>query len=492
MLQRFTGTLSIVPAGSSAYRKQEERRCSRWNRGLRILCTAALVTTMTPTLAWGDQQSSSDETAAISARSLSFTLEKWDDEEWGYIPVDDIQLDTFSCPICNDRHLRNYCAYRITFSQSISDYDVLLEGGNKEIQFSIEDDGTSLLLDNRDFKELVGSDQTQPVTVKLALRDAERTGDAVGTLTVREVETSYNGSITPIEDAFALTNRIMPVDYYDFPLENFYNFDGDAQVVKDSHDPDILGSFTSENQDVLKLEMIERQDPDYPEVTYEEWYYTTLNPGVTDIAITVGNQAIRNTVTVKSWNDIDASSLRFQQHEAVWLSGSVMSNNAFDDQFVEGRTSVHDSCYVQSSNPRIVFNRNWESADLSEKIDLSASPVVAGEPGTAKLTLYFYNPDTGKSTAVDSMTIKVVEPSRNFTSTTVQSFAGSAFRPSNDATEQFLNEHALSVSAIPKTLDRIEEENVRENASVSSDKLLTSFEVKLIDQQSKVFDGQVP
>lgn len=417
--------------------------------------------------------SASNNGVATTQASTTYTLT---------LDSDSIDVELYRCPVCSggtDGDIY-HCSgleevgYQITSSDgsSLPDYwfECEASGVSGRIGHSCKGDNFSGVLN--------------PI--------AATPGQATATVTLVDAETSeplatasltIKGTVSTEEPSFTPTSNVYIMVGSEFPLDVSQMFEGNtaAQVLFLEHSG-TNGEFITD---------LSIGDPSILELNTEiGWGVRGIKSGTSTVTITTcTGETYTNTVTVKQWADLDVSQLKFVQHELNLTSGEFLWNGDLLIEGITGQESVGGSFYIATSNNSILNYPLPEdesiTGDGGGNIRLTAC-----KPGTAKLYLYFYNPETEKSILTDTMTVNVKAAETTATSTPDSSYKGDII--SSGAADDIVKDEGLSLTTNVKSPDSLtadQRQGLLEVTNATEGEKAVLVDISLVRPNGTTFDG---
>ena len=231
-------------------------------------------------------------------------------------------------------------------------------------------------------------------------------------------------------------------------------------------------------------------DPSVLELNTEcGWGVRGLKAGTSTVTITTcTGETYTNTVTVKQWADLDGSQLKFVQHELNLTSGEFFWNSDLFINGITGKDSAGDSFYITTSDESVLSYPFPEDETLTG--DGGGIRLTACKPGTAKLYLYFYNPETEESVLTDTMTVNVKAASPTASSTPGSAYAGDIV--SSGAADDIVRQEGLSLATSVKSPDSLTADQRQGLLEVTNDaegEKAVLVDISLVRPDGTAFDG---
>ena len=143
--------------------------------------------------------------------------------------------------------------------------------------------------------------------------------------------------------------------------------------------------------------------------------------------------SVEFNIVVEPRKQPNADTLKFTQQTLNLTAGQSFLNGLFFESFISGKDSVNWSFYLTTSDQSVL------SYQLPEEEPIFGDGgggvlISACKPGTAKLYLYFYNPETEESILTDTMTVNVKAASPTASSVPGSAYAGDIVSPAPPTT----------------------------------------------------------
>lgn len=223
-----------------------------------------------------------------------------------------------------------------------------------------------------------------------------------------------------------------------------------------------------------------------------------IGTGTATLTVEIANgERFTSTITVDGQNDADdidwsqvvPDDLKFTQQTLNLTAGQSFLTSLFFENFINGKDSVNWSLYLTTSNQSV----------LSYPLPEDESPVGDGggnvlisacRPGTAKLYLYFYNPETEESILTDTMTVNVKAASPTASSTPGSAYAGDIV--SSGAADDIVKLEGLSLATSVKSPDSLtadQRQGLLEVTNTAEGEKAVLVDISLVRSDGTVFDG---
>lgn len=410
-----------------------------------------------------------NETATTQA-STTYTLT---------LDSDSIDIQLYRCPVCSGVDDIYHCSgleeigYRITSSDGSKIPDYWFECDAPELGGHIghSSSGSGLSGTLNPITATPGR-----ITATVTLVDAE-TSEPLATTSI-----AINGIVSSEEPAFTPTSNAYTMVGSEFPLSVSQLLEGNvtAQTLFGEHcgtDNGFIAALSIGDPSVLKLD------------TEFGWGVCGVKAGTSTVTITTcTGETYTNTVTVKQWTDLDGSQLKFVQKEMNLTSGEFFWN---DDLFINGITgqeSAGGSFYIATSDES-VLNYPFPEDELITG-DGGNIRLTACKPGTAKLYLYFYNPETEESILTDTMTVNVKAANPTASSTPSSAYAGDIV--SSGAADDIVKREGLSLATNVKSSDSLtsdQRQGLLEITNAAEGEKAVLVDISLVRSDNTAFDG---
>lgn len=281
----------------------------------------------------------------------------------------------------------------------------------------------------------------------------------------------------------------------------------DSAFIFDSlnEDPDCVFSINEAAQACFVehewneiLKSITTDDPSILEIDLDNRVVSGIGTGTATLTVEIANgERFTSTITVDGQNDADdidwsqvvPDDLKFTQQTLNLTAGQSFLTSLFFENFINGKDSVNWSLYLTTSNQSV----------LSYPLPEDESPVGDGggnvlisacRPGTAKLYLYFYNPETEESILTDTMTVNVKAASPTASSTPGSAYAGDIV--SSGAADDIVKLEGLSLATSVKSPDSLtadQRQGLLEVTNTAEGEKAVLVDISLVRSDGTVFDG---
>lgn len=281
----------------------------------------------------------------------------------------------------------------------------------------------------------------------------------------------------------------------------------DSAFIFDSlnEDPDCVFSINEAAQACFVehewneiLKSITTDDPSILEIDLDNRVVSGIGTGTATLTVEIANgERFTSTITVDGQNDADdidwsqvvPDDLKFTQQTLNLTAGQSFLTSLFFENFINGKDSVNWSLYLTTSNQSV----------LSYPLPEDESPVGDGggnvlisacRPGTAKLYLYFYNPETEESILTDTMTVNVKAASPTASSTPGSAYAGDIV--SSGAADDIVKLEGLSLATSVKSPDSLtadQRQGLLEVTNAAEGEKAVLVDISLVRSDGTVFDG---
>lgn len=281
----------------------------------------------------------------------------------------------------------------------------------------------------------------------------------------------------------------------------------DSAFIFDSlnEDPDCVFSINEAAQACFVehewneiLKSITTDDPTILEIDLDNRVVSGIGTGTATLTVEIANgERFTSTITVDGQNDADdidwsqvvPDDLKFTQQTLNLTAGQSFLNGLFFENFINGKDSVNWSLYLTTSNQSV----------LSYPLPEDESPVGDGggnvlisacRPGTAKLYLYFYNPETEESILTDTMTVNVKAASPTASSTPGSAYAGDIV--SSGAADDIVKLEGLSLATSVKSSDSLtddQRQGLLEVTNATEGEKAVLVDISLVRPDGTTFDG---
>lgn len=281
----------------------------------------------------------------------------------------------------------------------------------------------------------------------------------------------------------------------------------DSAFIFDSlnEDPDCVFSINEAAQACFVehewneiLKSITTDDPSILEIDLDNRVVSGIGTGTATLTVEIANgERFTSTITVDGQNDADdidwsqvvPDDLKFTQQTLNLTAGQSFLTSLFFENFINGKDSVNWSLYLTTSNQSV----------LSYPLPEDESPVGDGggnvlisacKPGTAKLNLYFYNPETEKSILADTMTVNVKAASPTASSVPGSAYAGDIV--SSGAADDIVKQERLSLATSvksPASLTADQRQGLLEVTNAAEGEKAVLVDISLVRSDGTVFDG---
>lgn len=281
----------------------------------------------------------------------------------------------------------------------------------------------------------------------------------------------------------------------------------DSAFIFDSlnEDPDCVFSINEAAQACFVehewneiLKSITTDDPSILEIDLDNRVVSGIGTGTATLTVEIANgERFTSTITVDGQNDADdidwsqvvPDDLKFTQQTLNLTAGQSFLTSLFFENFINGKDSVNWSLYLTTSNQSV----------LSYPLPEDESPVGDGggnvlisacKPGTAKLYLYFYNPETEESILTDTMTVNVKAASPTASSTPGSAYAGDIV--SSGAADDIVKQEGLSLTTSVKSPDSLtadQRQGLLEVTNAAEGEKAVLVDISLVRPDGTAFDG---
>lgn len=281
----------------------------------------------------------------------------------------------------------------------------------------------------------------------------------------------------------------------------------DSAFIFDSlnEDPDCVFSINEAAQACFVehewneiLKSITTDDPSILEIDLDNRVVSGIGTGTATLTVEIANgERFTSTITVDGQNDADdidwsqvvPDDLKFTQQTLNLTAGQSFLTSLFFENFINGKDSVNWSLYLTTSNQSV----------LSYPLPEDESPVGDGggnvlisacRPGTAKLYLYFYNPETEESILTDTMTVNVKAASPTASSVPGSAYAGDIV--SSGAADDIVKQERLSLATSvksPASLTADQRQGLLEVTNAAEGEKAVLVDISLVRSDGTVFDG---
>ncbi len=421
----------------------------------------------------GEADTSSDGAAATQA-ATTYTLT---------LDSDSIDIQLYRCPVCSggvDGDIY-HCSgleevgYRITSSDSSKILDYWFECETPEssghIGHSFSGNGLSGTLN-----PITAAPGKTTATITLV--DAETsTALATASIAINGIVSTETPTFKPVANVYTVVD-----DERDLAIEQIFEGNTFANTLM-SHghageNGGFITSLTIGDPAVLKCDTTHGWQSIYG-----------LKAGTSTVTITTcTGETYTNTVTVKEWGDLDGSQLKFVQHELNLTSGEFLWNSDLFINGITGKDSAGDSFYITTSDESVLSYPFPEDESLTG--DGGGIRLTACKPGTAKLNLYFYNPETEKSILADTMTVNVKAASPTASSVPGSAYAGDIV--SSGAADDIVKQERLSLATSvksPASLTADQRQGLLEATNAAEGEKAILVDISLVRPDGTAFDG---
>lgn len=281
----------------------------------------------------------------------------------------------------------------------------------------------------------------------------------------------------------------------------------DSAFIFDSlnEDPDCVFSINEAAQACFVehewneiLKSITTDDPSILEIDPDNRVVSGIGTGTATLTVEIANgERFTSTITVDGQNDADdidwsqvvPDDLKFTQQTLNLTAGQSFLNGLFFENFISGKDSVNWSFYLTTSDQSVL------SYQLPEEEPIFGDGgggvlISACKPGTAKLYLYFYNPETEESILTDTMTVNVKAASPAASSTPGSAYAGDIV--SSGAADDIVRQEGLSLATSVKSPDSLTADQRQGLLEVTNDaegEKAVLVDISLVRPDGTAFDG---
>ena len=330
---------------------------------------------------------------------------------------------------------------------------------------------------------------------------------ATGTITVTcKFETPHGTEINVVRNS---DNQIVASAWLEIETPTIYDpcaTPKESIAMREGSSRNILESFDlNEAAQYLfgvhaEAELIEQansQDPSVAsiELQGDKWIINALQPGETVIRITppyegsIDFSSVEFNIVVEPRKQPNADTLKFTQQTLNLTAGQSFLNGLFFESFISGKDSVNWSFYLTTSDQSVL------SYQLPEEEPIFGDGgggvlISACKPGTAKLYLYFYNPETEESILTDTMTVNVKAASPTASSTPGSAYAGDIV--SSGAADDIVKLEGLSLATSVKSPDSLtadQRQGLLEVTNTAEGEKAVLVDISLVRSDGTVFDG---
>lgn len=387
---------------------------------------------------------------------------------------DSIDIELYRCPICSSSADD---VYHCSGLEEIG-YRVTSSDGSQLSEYWFECDGDRISGSSFGLSGTLSPTTATPgkTTATITLVDAE-TSNALTTasVTINGIVVTENPTFHPLPSVYTVVDNERFLD-----VAQVFSNNTCATVLLNSHGGEggFITDLTIGDPTVLKYD-----------TDHGWWTIRGLKAGTSTVTITTcTGETYTNTVTVKEWGDLDGSQLKFVQHEMSLTSGEFFWN---DDLFIDGITgqdSAGDSFYIATSD-ELVLSYPFPEDELITG-DGGGIRLTACKPGTAKLYLYFYNPETEESILTDTMTVNVKAASPTASSTPGSAYAGDIV--SSGAADDIVKQEGLSLATSVKSPDSLtadQRQGLLEVTNAAEGEKAVLVDISLVRPDGTAFDG---
>lgn len=387
---------------------------------------------------------------------------------------DSIDIELYRCPICSSSADD---VYHCSGLEEIG-YRVTSSDGSQLSEYWFECDGDRISSSSFGLSGTLSPTTATPgkTTATITLVDAE-TSNALATasVTINGIVVTENPTFHPLPSVYTVVDNERFLD-----VAQVFSNNTCATVLLSSHGGEggFITDLTIGDRTVLKCD-----------TDHGWWTIRGLKAGTSAVTITTcTGETYTNTVTVKEWGDLDGSQLKFVQKEMSLTSGEFFWN---DDLFINGITgqeSAGDSFYIATSDESVLSYPFPEDEPLTG--DGGGIRLTACKPGTAKLYLYFYNPETEESVLTDTMTVNVKAASPTASSTPGSAYAGDIV--SSGAADDIVRQEGLSLATSVKSPDSLTADQRQGLLEVTNDaegEKAVLVDISLVRPDGTAFDG---
>lgn len=281
----------------------------------------------------------------------------------------------------------------------------------------------------------------------------------------------------------------------------------DSAFIFDSlnEDPDCVFSINEAAQACFVehewneiLKSITTDDPSILEIDSDNRVVSGIGTGTATLTVEIANgERFTSTITVDGQNDADdidwsqvvPDDLKFTQQTLNLTAGQSFLNGLFFENFISGKDSVNWSFYLTTSDQSVL------SYQLPEEEPIFGDGgggvlISACKPGTAKLYLYFYNPETEKSILADTMTVNVKAASPTASSVPGSAYAGDIV--SSGAADDIVKQEDLSLATSAKSPDSLtadQRQGLLEVTNAAKGEKAVLVDISLVRPDGTAFDG---
>ena len=280
----------------------------------------------------------------------------------------------------------------------------------------------------------------------------------------------------------------------------------DSAFIFDSlnEDPDCVFSINEAAQACFVdhewneiLKSITTDDPSILEIDPDNRVVSGIGTGTATLTVEIANgERFTSTITVDGQNDADdidwsqvvPDDLKFTQQTLNLTAGQSFLNGLFFENFISGKDSVNWSFYLTTSDQSVL------SYQLPEEEPIFGDGgggvlISACKPGTAKLYLYFYNPETEESVLTDTMTVNVKAASPTASSTPGSAYAGDIV--SSGAADDIVRQEGLSLATSVKSPDSLtadQRQGLLEVTNAAKGEKAVLVDISLVRSDGTAFD----
>lgn len=280
----------------------------------------------------------------------------------------------------------------------------------------------------------------------------------------------------------------------------------DSAFIFDSlnEDPDCVFSINEAAQACFVehewneiLKSITTDDPSILEIDPDNRVVSGIGTGTATLTVEIANgERFTSTITVDGQNDADdidwsqvvPDDLKFTQQTLNLTAGQSFLNGLFFENFISGKDSVNWFFYLTTSDQSVL------SYQLPEEEPIfgdggSGVLISACKPGTAKLYLYFYNPETEESVLTDTMTVNVKAASPTASSTPGSAYAGDIV--SSGAADDIVRQEGLSLATSVKSPDSLtadQRQGLLEVTNAAKGEKAVLVDISLVRSDGTAFD----
>lgn len=422
--------------------------------------------TVQPMSRVGVDSNTSNDDAPTTQTSTTYALT---------LDSDSIDIELYRCPICSSSADD---VYHCSGLEEIG-YRVTSSDGSQLSEYWFECDGDRISSSSFGLSGTLSPTTATPgkTTATITLVDAE-TSKALATasVTINGIVVTENPTFHPLPSVYTVVDNERFLD-----VAQVFSNNTCATVLLSSHGGEggFITDLTIGDRTVLKCD-----------TDHGWWTIRGLKAGTSAVTITTcTGETYTNTVTVKEWGDLDGSQLKFVQKEMSLTSGEFFWN---DDLFINGITgqeSAGDSFYIATSDESVLSYPFPEDEPLTG--DGGGGVLISAcKPGTAKLYLYFYNPETEESILTDTMTVNVKAASPTASSTPGSAYAGDIV--SSGAADGIVKQEGLSLATSVKSPDSLtadQRQGLLEVTNAAKGEKAVLVDISLVRPDGTAFDG---